>query len=71
MNKFTQGAQQVQAAPQLKGRPEPVRIGRKAYDTLMGLLSEVTESPVTPYGVLIDNSTKRNLRRQIEELFKP
>lgn len=55
----------------LKGKPKQQRIGREAYDTLMSLLSEAAETPSTPYGVLIDNSTKRNLRRQIEEIFTP
>ena len=55
----------------IKGKPSNTRIGREAYDSLMSLLSLDTETPTTPYGVLIANSTKRNLRMQIEELFKP
>ena len=56
---------------QVKGKPQQQRIGRTAYDTLMGLLALDSESPTTPYGVLIANSTKRNLKVQIEELFIP
>lgn len=52
-------------------RPQKKRIGREAYDTLMGLLAEDSESPTTPYGVLVANSTKRNLRKQIEDLLQP
>ena len=55
----------------LKGKPEKKRIGREAFDTLLGLLAEDSESPTTPYGVLLANSTKRNLRKQIEDLFQP
>lgn len=51
--------------------PSKKRIGREAYDTLMGLLSEDTETPTTPYGVLVANSTKRSLRKQIEDIFEP
>lgn len=51
--------------------PSKKRIGREAYDTLMGLLSEGTETPTTPYGVLVANSTKRSLRKQIESIFEP
>ncbi len=55
----------------VKGKPTVKSIGRNAYDTLMGLLSVDTETPTTPYGVLIANSTKRNLKKQVKELFKP
>lgn len=55
----------------IKGKPKQQRIGREAYDSLMSLLSLDTETPATPYGVLIANSTKRNLLMQIEELFQP
>ena len=58
-------------ATSVKGQPKQSRLGREAYDTLMGLLSEDTESPTTPYGVLIANSTKRNLKKQVERLFQP
>ncbi len=60
-----------QCETQLKGKPKQQRIGRDAYDSLMGLLSLDTETPTTPYGVLIANSTKRTLRKQIEEMFQP
>ncbi|APU00177.1 hypothetical protein HOR54_gp40 [Vibrio phage Vp670] len=52
-------------------RPQKKRIGREAFDTLMGLLAEDSESPTTPYGVLVANSTKRNLKKQIEDIFEP
>lgn len=55
----------------VKGKPTKKRIGREAYDTLMGLLAEAPESPTTPVGVFVANSTKRNLKRQVEELFTP
>ena len=55
----------------VKGKPDTMRLGREAYDTLMSLLSEDTETPTTPYGVLLANSTKRNIRKQVEDLFKP
>ena len=55
----------------LVGAPRATRIGREAYDTLMGLLSEDTETPTTPYGVLVANSTKRQLRKKVETLFQP
>lgn len=45
------------------------RIGRDVFDTLMGLLAEDSETPTTPYGVLVANSTKRKLKREIEALF--
>ena len=57
--------------PEVKGKPSQQRIGQQAYDTLMSLLSEGTETPTTPFGVLVANSTKRNLRKQIEEIFQP
>lgn len=47
------------------------RIGREAFDTLMGLLAEDQETPTTPLGVFVANSTKRNLKHKIEVLFKP
>ncbi|CAM0030694.1 hypothetical protein VPHD529_0040 [Vibrio phage D529] len=52
-------------------KPDKRRMGRDVFDTLMGLLSEDTETPTTPYGVLVANSTKRNLRKQIEGIFQP
>ncbi|AHN84653.1 hypothetical protein PV_002 (endogenous virus) [Gutovirus Vc1] len=55
----------------MKGKPKQKRIGREAYDTLMGLLAEAPESPTTPVGVFVANSTKRSLKRQVEELFTP
>ncbi|QZI86130.1 hypothetical protein PODOV006v2_p0036 [Vibrio phage 15E36.1] len=55
----------------IKGKPKQQRIGRDAYDSLMGLLAEAPESPTTHHGVFIANSTKRTLRKQIEELFLP
>ena len=55
----------------VKGKPKQQRLGRDAYDTLMSLLVEDTETPLTPHGVFIANSTKRNLKRQVEELFQP
>ncbi len=64
--------QQVsQCETTIKGKPKQQRIGRDAYDTLMSLVSEDSETPTTPYGVLIANSTKRNLRKQIESMFLP
>jgi hypothetical protein len=58
-------------ASKVKGKPKLQRIGRDAYDTLMGLLSEDVETPLTPYGVFIANSTKRSLKRQVEGIFQP
>ncbi|AWD90751.1 hypothetical protein [Pseudomonas phage Alpheus] len=55
----------------LRGAPKVQRIGREAYETLMGFLSEDTESPTSALGVFVANSTKRALRRQIEAHFKP
>lgn len=52
-------------------QPEPKRIGRDAYETLMGLLAEDRETPTTPYGVLLANSTKRNIRKSVEALLIP
>lgn len=51
--------------------PKPERIGRKAFDTLMSLLAEDPETPVTAHGIFIANSTKRKLKKQIEGLFLP
>ena len=53
------------------GRPKQHRLGKDAFETLMGLLSEDNETPSTPYGILLANSTKRNLRKQIREVFIP
>lgn len=64
-------AQVSHCETKVKGKKELNRIGRDSYDTLMSLLSEDRETPETPYGVLIANSTKRNLRKQIESLFIP
>uniref|UniRef100_A0AAU6W0X9 Uncharacterized protein n=1 Tax=Pseudomonas phage Ulitu01 TaxID=3138550 RepID=A0AAU6W0X9_9CAUD len=55
----------------VRGAPKVQRIGAEAYDTLMGFLSEDTESPTAPLGLFVANSTKRALRRQIEAVFKP
>lgn len=55
----------------IRGKPDKKRIGRDAYDTLMSFLAEDLETPTTAYGVLVANSTKRNLRKQIEEIFIP
>lgn len=55
----------------MAGKPTQKRVGRDVFDTLMKLTAEDHESPMTPYGVLIANSTKRNLRKQIGELFLP
>ncbi len=63
--------QEVSQRETLKGKPKQSRVGREAYDTLMGLLALDTETPTTHHGVYIANSTKRNLRMQIEELFQP
>lgn len=64
--------QQVsQCETNIKGKPSKKRIGREAYDTLIGLLAEAPETSTTPLGVFVANSTKRNLKRQVEELFQP
>lgn len=60
-----------QRETRVKGKKEVSRIGRDAYDTLVGLLAEEPETPTTPLGVFVANSTKRNLLKQIESLFKP
>lgn len=55
----------------VRGKKEQQRIGREAYDTLMSLMAEAPETPTTQLGVFVANSTKRNLKLQIESLFKP
>lgn len=62
---------QSDAPKSLRGAPDTHRIGVKAYETLMGLLAEEPESPTSPLGVFVANSTKRALRRQIEATIKP
>lgn len=52
-----------------KLKPKKITISTEAYQTLMGLLATVPESPETPYGVYIDNGTKRSLQLQVRELF--
>ena len=48
-----------------------LRIGRDAYDTLVGMLATVPESPTTPLGVFVANSTKRDLLMRINEKYEP
>lgn len=60
-----------EASNGLRGAPPVQRIGREAFDTLMGFLSEDTETPTSALGVFVANSTKRDLRRKIEATFKP
>lgn len=55
----------------LRGAPQVQRIGREAYETLMRFLAEDPESPTSPLGTFVANSTKRALKRQIEATFKP
>lgn len=59
------------SANNVKGKPKQKHLGRDAYETLLSLLVEDTETPLTPHGVFIANSTKRNLKRQVEEIFQP
>lgn len=60
-----------ETAPVVRGQPKPQRIGREAFETLMRLLAEESETPTTSLGVFVANSTKRALRRQIEAQFTP
>lgn len=60
-----------QCETRVKGKKPQTRIGREAYDTLMGLLSEERETSTTELGTFVANSTKRNLKMQIESLFVP
>lgn len=60
-----------QRETKVKGKKSKTRIGREAYDTLMGLLAEDRETPTTELGTFVANSTKRNLKIQIESLFVP
>lgn len=69
--RISQTVTNTEASPRPTVKPEGKRIGRDAYDTLMSLLAEDTETPTTPYGVLVANSTKRNIKKQIKDLFKP
>lgn len=58
-------------SPSVKGAPAKKRIGREVYDTLTSLLAEVPETPTTHLGVFVANSTKREIRKQIDGLFEP
>lgn len=55
----------------IKGKPTTTKLGKGAYETLISLFSEERETSTSPLGVFVANSTKRNLLRQIEEIFKP
>ena len=56
---------------ELRGKPKTERIGRKTYDALMALLTEEQESPTSPLGVFVANSTKRDLKRKMESIILP
>lgn len=60
-----------QRETKVRGKLEQKSLGRDAYDTLMALLAEEQESPTTNLGTFVANSTKRNLKKQIESLFRP
>ena len=60
-----------QRETKIKGAPTTKRVGRETYDALMSLLSEEREGPTTPLGVFVANSTKRNLKRQMESIILP
>lgn len=62
---------QRETPTKVKGKPVQRRIGRDAYDTLMKLLSLEDEFPTTPLGTFVANSTKRKLRKEIEDYFAP
>lgn len=55
----------------VKGKPECIRLGKEAFDTLTALLALEQEYSTSTLGVFVANSTKRNILRQVEELFKP
>lgn len=55
----------------VRGKPEKSRVGRKTYDALMGILAEEPETSTSPIGVYVANSTKRKLKKQMEELILP
>ncbi len=60
-----------QRETQVRGKPAKIQLGRDAYETLLGLMAEAPEDPTTPLGVFVANSTKRILKKQIEEVFVP
>lgn len=56
---------------EVKGKPTQKHVGRETYDALMALMEPVQESPTSPLGVFVANSTKRDLKRQMESLIRP
>lgn len=56
---------------QLRGKPKVTRIGSDAFDALMRLVAEDPETPTSPLGTFVANSTKRLLAKQIKELLAP
>lgn len=56
---------------EVRGKPSQKRVGRETYDALMALLVTTQESPTSPIGVFVANSTKRDLKRQMESLIQP
>lgn len=56
---------------EVKGKPTQKHVGRETYDALMALTAPVPESPTSPLGVFVANSTKRDLKRQMESLIRP
>ncbi|CAM0031019.1 hypothetical protein VPHD530_0043 [Vibrio phage D530] len=68
----TEGQAEVsQRETSLTGKPKQRIVGREVFDSLMGLLAEVPETPTTPLGVFVANSTKRELRKQMMEIIQP